>query len=107
PRDGVDNNCMGGDSKGIATIERPTWQARPSGLPNKPNVLLISIETLRADRVSFLGHTQPTTPNLDAYVKGSYVFTNFFATTPWTRLSLPAIFSSRPPTRMKWEKAPK
>ena len=107
PRDGIDNNCLGGDSKGIAAIAPPRWQARPAGLPDKPNVLLISIETLRADRVSFLGFKRPTTPNLEAYAKDAYVFENYFATTPWTRLSLPAIFSSRPPTRIHWEKAPK
>ncbi|MEZ4229777.1 MAG: sulfatase [Polyangiaceae bacterium] len=107
PGDGVDNNCFGGDASGAQEVGAPEWVDVPRSVPSKLNVLLISIETLRADAVGFTGldgiaARHETTPRLDAYAQQSIVFDNFFATTPWTRLSLPTILSSRPPTRMHW-----
>ncbi|HEY8946476.1 MAG TPA: sulfatase-like hydrolase/transferase, partial [Polyangiaceae bacterium] len=60
---------------------------RPLGLPDRLNLLLVTIETLRADRVSFLGYDRPTTPRLERLAKESVVFERFYATTPTTRLS--------------------
>ncbi len=107
PRDNIDNNCVGGDSTGIPKSKPPRWHARPAEVPSKLNVLLITVDTVRADRVSFLGHHQRTTPNLDAYAARAYVFERFFATTPWTRLTVASMFSSRPPTRVHWQKGKK
>src|SRR5262249_51517991 len=33
--------------------------------PSRPNVLLISLDTTRADHLGCYGYTRPTTPNLD------------------------------------------
>jgi len=49
------------------------------------NVLLVSIDTLRADHVSLYGYPRPTTPALDAWAaKSGVVFENAFAQAPWT-----------------------
>lgn len=106
--DGIDNNCLGGDATEANDDAAPEFAELPRGVHPKPNLLLITIETLRADAVGFSGlgtgvaSRHKTTPQLDAYAKRSVVFENYFATTPWTRLSLPAILSSRPPSRMHW-----
>ncbi|MGE3669671.1 MAG: sulfatase [Polyangiaceae bacterium] len=107
PGDGVDNNCFGGDADEAQTIAAPAWSDVPTSVPEKLNVLLITVETLRADAVGFtqmqgIAARHKTTPRLDAYAERSIVFDNYFATTPWTRLSLPAILSSRAPTSMRW-----
>ncbi len=107
PGDGIDNNCFGGDASDTQEIGAPQWVEAPKTVPKKLNVLLISIETLRADAVGFtqiegIAARHKTTPRLDALAERSIVFDNFYATTPWTRLSLPSILSSRPPTRMHW-----
>ncbi|MCB9585541.1 MAG: sulfatase-like hydrolase/transferase [Polyangiaceae bacterium] len=107
PGDGLDNNCFGGDASGAQAIKPPVWVEAPKSVPGKLNVLLITVETLRADAVGFnqmqgIAARHKTTPRLDAYAERSIVFDNYFATTPWTRLSLPAILSSRSPTRMHW-----
>ncbi len=107
--DGIDNNCLGGDATQASDNAAPEFAALPRGVPPRPNLLLITVETLRADAVGFselttgVASRHKTTPNLDAYAKRSVVFENYFATTPWTRLSLPAILSSRTPTRMHWK----
>jgi len=48
------------------------------------NVLLITIDTLRYDRVGFLDSRHVKTPNLDALARASLVFTRAFAHNPVT-----------------------
>jgi arylsulfatase A-like enzyme len=55
-----------------------------------PNVLLITIDTLRADRLGFYGYGKPTSPELDAFAAGAVVFEHAEASAPWT---LPALAS--------------
>ncbi len=61
---------------------------RPSRIrPDRPgpaNLLLVGIDTLRADHVGFLGATGPTTPRLDALAARGTVFTDVTAPAPWT-----------------------
>ena len=42
----------------------------------RPNLVLIVIDTLRADRVSAYGHEQPTTPVFDALAARGILFEN-------------------------------
>ncbi len=58
--------------------------------PERPNVLLITVDTLRADRLSHLGYPRETTPNLDALAAEGVSFTR--ATTPRAKTS-PAMAS--------------
>ncbi len=51
---------------------------------SRPNLLLITIDTLRADRVGFYGKERLKTPHLDALAEKSVVFTRAFANTPTT-----------------------
>jgi arylsulfatase A-like enzyme len=50
----------------------------------KPNVLLISIDTLRADHVSCYGYPKRTTPNIDKLAEESVVFLQNYSTGVWT-----------------------
>lgn len=52
------------------------------GVP--PNIILITLDTTRADRMGFLGSTRGLTPNLDALAKQSVVFTRAYAQVPLT-----------------------
>ncbi len=56
----------------------------------KPNVILIVIDTARADHFSAYGYDRPTTPNIDALVRDSVRFSNAHSVAPWT---LPAHMS--------------
>lgn len=49
------------------------------------NVLLISLDTLRADHVGAYGYQRPTTPNIDALARRGVVFENAVAQSSWTR----------------------
>ncbi|MDP8223614.1 MAG: sulfatase [Candidatus Lernaella stagnicola] len=48
------------------------------------NILLISIDSLRADHVGAYGYGPPTTPALDAFAQTGAVFTRSYANSPWT-----------------------
>ncbi len=52
--------------------------------PDSRPVILISLDTLRADHVGAYGYARPTTPNIDALAADSAVFLNTFAPSPWT-----------------------
>jgi arylsulfatase A-like enzyme len=57
---------------------------------HQPNVVLIQIDTLRADRVGCYGYSRPTTPNLDRFARTGVQFRNAYSVTSWT---LPAVVS--------------
>jgi arylsulfatase A-like enzyme len=51
---------------------------------DRPNIVLIVIDTLRADRVSSYGYAKPTTPRIDAFASRGVRFENAFSTSSWT-----------------------
>lgn len=52
--------------------------------PGPPNLLLVGVDTLRADHVGCLGCAAPVTPHLDRLAGGGTVFTDVTAPAPWT-----------------------
>jgi arylsulfatase A-like enzyme len=74
----------GGDLTALPLWANPEIVAPVTG-PRPPNVVYISIDTLRADRMSMYGHDRPTSPNLErwAAVRGA-VFENAVVQASWT-----------------------
>src|SRR6185503_14162827 len=67
--------------------------------PQGPNVLLISIDTLRADRVGAYGYARPTTPAVDARLAaGGVVFENAWSQSPKTTPSHMTMLTSLYPS---------
>lgn len=63
----------------------------------KPNVLFISIDTLRADRVSAYGHERRTTPNVDRLIHAGVRFSHARTIEPLTAPALASMLTSRYP----------
>lgn len=63
----------------------------------KPNVMLITIDCLRADHMSCLGYVRKTTPNLDNFAKNGVLFTQAIANGSSTPASFPSILTSSYP----------
>ncbi|MFC1592089.1 sulfatase, partial [Thermodesulfobacteriota bacterium] len=61
--------------------------------PAVPRVILIVLDTLRADRMSVYGHPAPTTPNLEAFARDALVFDNCIASSSWTYPSHASLFT--------------
>jgi arylsulfatase A-like enzyme len=62
------------------------------------NVILISIDTLRADHFGCYGYEKNTTPNIDEFAKDSVLFKETIAQAPSTLPSHASIFTSLIPT---------
>ena len=58
-----------------------------------PNIVLITLDTTRADRMGFLGSKLGLTPNLDRLAQDSSIFTRAYAVVPLTTASHAAILS--------------
>ena len=74
------------------TAKRPS---APSAVP--PNIILITLDTTRADRMGFLGSQRGLTPNLDVLAKQSVVFTRAYAQVPLTTPSHAALLTGTYP----------
>ncbi|MBI5240635.1 MAG: sulfatase [Elusimicrobia bacterium] len=77
----------------------PAWAGRPASPAKHPNVILISIDTLRPDHVGCYGYGRPTTPNLDALARDAVLFENAISAAPWTLPSHTSMFTSLYPNR--------
>ncbi len=64
---------------------------------NHPNIVLITIDTTRADRMGFLGSQRGLTPNMDALAKQAAVFTHAYAQAPLTSPSHASILTGTYP----------
>lgn len=63
---------------------------QPTPEEKQPNVILLVMDTTRADRLSLYGWKNETTPSLNALAADSVVYTEVHSTAPWT---LPAHMS--------------
>jgi arylsulfatase A-like enzyme len=62
--------------------------------PKRPNVLLITIDTLRADHLGTYGYRKSTSPEIDAFAARATVFENAHSSASWTLPSLASIHTS-------------
>ncbi|HJR71375.1 MAG TPA: sulfatase [Gammaproteobacteria bacterium] len=67
------------------------------------NVILIAIDTLRADHLGTYGYDRSTSPNIDAFAEEARVFTNFYSNSSWTVPSFSAMFTSLYPSDVKMQ----
>ncbi len=81
----------GGPTAGPGSTGAAAWAAPEvvsrTGREAGWNVLLVSLDTLRADHLGSYGCARPTSPNLDALAAGGVRFASAFSQAPWTRPS--------------------
>lgn len=65
----------------------------------RPNVLLVVLDTARADRFSFMGYERKTSPHIDELAEGGAVFSRTFATAFWTLPSHASLFTGLHPSQ--------
>lgn len=70
-----------------------------SNLPkNQPNIILITLDTLRADHLNCYGYPRDTTPFLDQLAQNNVFYTHCFSNAPWTAPAHASIFTSMFPS---------
>jgi len=69
----------------------------------RPNIILVTIDSLRADHCGFHGYDGETTPTLDKLANSGTVFETAIAPGPSTPESMPAIFTGYDPVERATE----
>jgi len=64
---------------------------------DKPNILFLSVDSFRADRLGLYGYERPTSPNMDAFAKDAIVCENAYTLGPFTQLACIQLFTSSRP----------
>ena len=104
PGNGIDEDCDGRDVDPHTAAVRGKFEyPLPESVPQRPPVVLITIDAFAARRMQALGYGRALTPNLDALAARSAFFDSCFAQGPSTRLSFPSLFTSRWDTQIEQE----
>ncbi len=69
-----------------------------AGTARRPNIVLITLESIRTDHVSRHGYHRPTTPSLDALAEEAILFQNAYSVTSWTLPAHASIFTGLYPS---------
>src|SRR5689334_16389033 len=67
--------------------------------PSKPNIILISLDQLQADRLHVYGNGRATSPNIDRMAAEGFRFSQFYSAAPWTTPSYASIMTSQYPSK--------
>ncbi len=73
--------------------------AKPGDRAAGPNILLVLVDCLRADRLGCYGYPKVTSPHIDKLSKQGVVFKNAFSNAPWTRPAVASLFTSLYPNQ--------
>jgi arylsulfatase A-like enzyme len=71
----------------------------PAPSPRPRHLVLVSIDTLRADHLGCYGYGRPTSPAIDAIAREGVVFEDASATSPWTKPSHASLLTGLFPGR--------
>ncbi|MCH2103125.1 MAG: sulfatase [Planctomycetes bacterium] len=70
---------------------------RADSSPETPNIVLIVMDTLRADRLSSYGHNRQTTPRIDSLAERGLLYEHARSTSSWTWPSTASILTGLHP----------
>jgi arylsulfatase A-like enzyme len=88
---------QGGWILGGEWLARRREDARPLPAGDPPNVLLVVLDTVRADHLGLSGYERPTSPRLEDLARRSVRFNRARAPAPWTLASHASLFTGRWP----------
>ena len=69
--------------------------------PDKPDIILITIDALRADHLGTYGYWRPTSPSIDAFAREAVVVQDAVSQAPYTKASIASLFTGLFPTAHK------
>lgn len=98
PGNGVDEDCTGADSSRWPTPAPRSHYEVPR--LHERNLLLITVDALRADRLSVYGHRRNTSPRIDRLAREGILFTNAYAQATTTYNSVPSLFTGLYPANL-------
>lgn len=69
--------------------------------PTGPNVIIITIDTLRADHLGSYGYKRNTSPNIDSFGEKAVLFENAISQASWTFPSMASMFTALYPSEAR------
>jgi len=81
-----------------AVVSAPLMVAPPATRETAYNLIIVSIDTLRADHVGAYGYRRPLSPTIDRLAAGGALFEHVFAVWPETSASHMSLFTSLYPS---------
>ncbi len=75
-----------------------TAAARPPAPPGAPDVMVVVLDTVRADHLSAFGYARPTSPNFDALAREGTLFVDAVSPATWSLPSHASLFTGRFPS---------
>ena len=67
--------------------------------PRRPNVVLVALDQMQADRLHCYGNPRPTSPNLDRMAREGVRLLRFYSSSPWTTPSYASMMTGQFPSR--------
>src|SRR5262249_30555817 len=92
-----DRPLAGTPGWGTVRLVRETRHPRQPATAAAPTVLVLLVDTLRADRLGCYGADPSPSPNLDALAAAGLVFTQAIAQSSWTLPSVASLFTGLHP----------
>jgi arylsulfatase A-like enzyme len=84
-----------GSAAGASLLAASHRPCRVSAAERPPNVVLLVLDTVRADHLGCYGYARNTTSNIDAFAAQATRYTRAKATAPWTLPSHASMFTGR------------
>lgn len=80
---------------GKRIYEEYSTSSLPAASPKSPNVLVIVLDTLRADHLSSYGYSRTSSPEIDRLARGGVLFENAIAPSSWSLPSHASLVTGR------------
>lgn len=80
---------------GVVFASDPVITARP----DRPNILVVVIDTLRSDHLSSYGYPRDTSPLIDSLARKGLLFENHFSPTSWSTSAVASLFTGLYPAQ--------
>ncbi|QNK63408.1 sulfatase-like hydrolase/transferase [Pedobacter sp. PAMC26386] len=94
----IRNELKEANSNFLANGKSIKREIKNQGIEYKPNVIMITVESLSADFMEHFGNTQKLMPVLDSLATNNLLFTNMYATGTRTVRGMEALTLATPPT---------
>ena len=98
PGNGIDEDCSGSDMPLPSPTAALSAATPTPGVGRDYNLILITVDTVRASEMGFLGYGKPTTPNLDALAAEGVVFDRAYAMASYTGKALAPMLIGKYPS---------
>ncbi|MGH7438084.1 MAG: sulfatase [Polyangiaceae bacterium] len=98
PGNGVDEDCSGSDAVRAAAEPAAALPGAAPVVDRDCNLIFITVDTVRASDVSFLGYDKATTPHLDAVARDAIVYERAYALASYTGKALAPMLIGKYPS---------